>query len=414
MSGSNYGKNAGSGQSLKTLLGSRANAIRDRLSRGRISALEQLGQSRERLEKTRQRLEKARRRLEKKDRKISALQARLDIASGEDRTPVFFVVGMGKSGTGWLMKLLDAHPEVLCKGEGKFFGQEWTEQTMKRIETDTVRTANRPPGSLYAAVTDSEALRFWIERSVWARNADPDERLNRLAGLAVEHFLRDRLHRTGKRMAGDKTPLQSPDVIRETSLSNPDAKVIHIVRDGRDQAVSMMHQMWKGAQDQGGSYPLQPEEQAKRDEFYRTRRVPLEVDGGGIYTEERLGSFAERWKERVGQTVEDGPALLGDRYAEVKYEDLLDRPVEEARRLFGYLGADTGEEVVRRCVEETSFEALSGRERGGEDYGLDFKKYRKGIAGDWENVFTERDKAVYKEVAGELLIKLGYARDNDW
>jgi len=359
-------------------------------------------------------LKKARRRLEKKDQEISALRSRLEQASGEDRAPVFFVVGLGKSGTGWLMKLLDAHPEVLCRGEGKFFGQDWTDKTLERMRAGKERTTNRPPGSLYAAMTGSETLRFWIEKSVWAKNDDPDERLNRLAGLAVEHFLHERLHKTGKRMAGDKTPLQSSDVIRETSLSNPDAKVIHIVRDGRDQAVSMMHQMWKGAKDQGSFYRLKPEEVAKCDEFYRTRRVPLEVDGGGIFTEERLQSFAERWKERVGKTVEDGPALFGDRYAEVKYEDLLERPVEEARRLFGFLGADAGEEVVRRCVEETSFEALSGRERGGEDYGLDFRKHRKGIAGDWKNVFTERDKAVYKEAAGELLITLGYAEDSDW
>lgn len=408
MPGLNDGKNSGNAQSLKAFLGSRAHGIYNRLSGGRISTLE------DQLSRSRERLEKVRRRLEKKDQKISTLQAQLDQASGEDRAPVFFVVGLGKSGTGWLMKLLDTHPEVLCRGEGKFFGQEWTEKTLERIRAGEERTANRPPGSLYGAVTGSEALRFWIERSIWTKNDDPDERLNRLAGLVTEHFLHERLHATGKRMAGDKTPLQSPDVVRETSLSNPDAKIIHIVRDGRDQAVSMMHQHWKGAQDQGSFYRLKPEEVAKRDEFYRTRRVPLEVDGGGIFTEERLGSFAERWKERVGQTVEDGSALFRDRYAEVKYEDLLERPVEEARRLFGFLGADAGEEVARRCVEETSFEALSGRERGGEDYGLDFRKHRKGIAGDWKNVFTERDKAVYKEVAGELLIELGYAEDNDW
>ena len=394
--------NDGGGQNFRAFLGSRAHGLRNRLSGGKISALEY------KLARSRERLEKARQRLEKKDQKISTLQARLDPA------PVFFVVGLAKSGTGWLMNLLDTHPEVLCKGEGKFFGQEWTEHTLERMRAGKERTANRPPGSLYAAVTASEAIRFWIERSVWAKNDDADESMNRLAGIAVEHFLRERLHGTGKRMVGDKTPLQSPDVIRETSLSNPDAKVIHIVRDGRDQSVSMMHQAWKGAKDQGGVYLLKPEEVAKRDEFYRTRRVPLEVDGGGIFTGERLGSFAERWKERVGKTVKDGPVLFGDRYAEVKYEDLLERPVEEARRLFGFLGADTGEEVVRRCVEETSFEALSGRERGGEDYGLDFRKRRKGIAGDWKNVFTERDKAVYKEVAGELLISLGYAGDNDW
>ncbi|HEX5915407.1 MAG TPA: sulfotransferase, partial [Rubrobacter sp.] len=39
--------------------------------------------------------------------------------------PVFFVVGLAKSGTTWLMKTLDAHPEVLCRGEGRFFGEEY-------------------------------------------------------------------------------------------------------------------------------------------------------------------------------------------------------------------------------------------------------------------------------------------------
>ncbi|HET9927320.1 MAG TPA: hypothetical protein VFQ09_00825, partial [Rubrobacter sp.] len=34
----------------------------------------------------------------------------------DDGTPVFFVTGLGKSGTRWLTKILDAHPEVLCKG----------------------------------------------------------------------------------------------------------------------------------------------------------------------------------------------------------------------------------------------------------------------------------------------------------
>ena len=32
----------------------------------------------------------------------------------------FLVTGLGKSGTRWLTKILDSHPEVLCKGEGRF------------------------------------------------------------------------------------------------------------------------------------------------------------------------------------------------------------------------------------------------------------------------------------------------------
>ena len=59
-----------------------------------------------------------------------------------------------------------------------------------------------------------------------------------------------------------------------------------------------------------------------------------------------------------------------------------------------------------------SFEKLSkGRTRGQED---PTSFFRKGIAGDWRNVFTEEDKVLFKKEAGDLLIKLGYEEDLDW
>ena len=61
---------------------------------------------------------------------------------------------------------------------------------------------------------------------------------------------------------------------------------------------------------------------------------------------------------------------------------------------------------MHRCVETAAFEALSDRKWGSEDYELGWKKQRKGVAGDWKNIFTERDKAIYKEVAGNLLMRL--------
>ena len=33
---------------------------------------------------------------------------------------IFFVGGAPKSGTTWLQKALDAHPEIMCSGEGHF------------------------------------------------------------------------------------------------------------------------------------------------------------------------------------------------------------------------------------------------------------------------------------------------------
>ena len=67
---------------------------------------------------------------------------------------------------------------------------------------------------------------------------------------------------------------------------------------------------------------------------------------------------------------------------------------------------------MKRCIEVTSFERLSkGRKKGVEDSS---SFLRKGVAGDWRDVFTERDKEVFKEAAGDLLIELGYERGNDW
>ena len=96
----------------------------------------------------------------------------------------------------------------------------------------------------------------------------------------------------------------------------------------------------------------------------------------------------------------------------MRYEDLLERPNEEVGRLLGFLGVDTDEELVEHCVSSASFEKLSkGRERGQEDP-ASFD--RKGVAGNWKYLFDERDKEIYKEEAGELLIRLGYQKNGGW
>ena len=40
--------------------------------------------------------------------------------------------------------------------------------------------------------------------------------------------------------------------------------------------------------------------------------------------------------------------------------------------------------------------------------------FRKGKAGGWREHFTEDHKRLFKEVAGDLLIRLGYEKDHDW
>ncbi len=40
--------------------------------------------------------------------------------------------------------------------------------------------------------------------------------------------------------------------------------------------------------------------------------------------------------------------------------------------------------------------------------------FRSGKTGEWRKYFTEEHKRLFKEVAGDLLIRLGYEKDKDW
>jgi hypothetical protein len=350
----------------------------------------------------------ARRHLALKDGEIAALRRELARVRGNSRlpdpaagsTPVFFVLGNQKSGTTWLMRMLDSHLEILCRGEGRFFGAGWRQKSLKQMQVQ------RSPSSLYNAMLDAEYLELWIERSVWSRNDDTVEHLDNLTRMAVDYFLRSELLKTGKKMVGDKSPLLTPGTMREVGEIYPEARVIHIIRDGRDAAVSAVHHSWNFGRAQKN------EEVSERDEAYRRAPRELREAGESIFARDHLRKLAADWATRVGKAVLDGPALLGSNYTEVRYEDLLERPEEEIRRLLEFLGAEASEKTVRRCVSSASFERLSrGRTRGQEDPSSFF---RKGVAGDWKNVFTERDKLIFKEEAGDLLIMLGYEGDENW
>jgi hypothetical protein len=314
---------------------------------------------------------------------------------------VFFVLGRGRSGTTWLRSVLNSHPEILCWGEGRFF-----ERSFKREDFQQLELENLPPSSLYRAILESRDLKAWINGSVWAKGEDPDKRLADLTRLTIDYFLTEQLSKTGKRIVGDKTPFVSAEVVEEISRVYPEAKVIHIIRDGRDVAVSLIHHMWNNAKAEGGIYDLEPEELEKRDAFRRGSLVP---GTESLFTKKRLIRIATDWSAEVGKATGDGPALLGDNYTEVRYENLLERPVAEARRLLKFLGADDSEGKAKWCIEMAGFERRSNRKRGQEDSS---SRFRKGVAGDWKNAFTQEDQRIFEEIAGGLLLQLGY-KEND-
>lgn len=219
--------------------------------------------------------------------------------------PIFFIVGRGRSGTNWLMRTLDCHPEVMCSGEGRFFGRGLRHESLKEMQTTEHMKHKLQPASLYNALAESEYLRLWIERSVWTRDGDVEKHVERLVRAAVYHFLTEKLSESGKRMVGDKTPLVSQEVVEEIARICPEAKVIHIIRDGRDVAVSMTHFLWNRATDVGGVYELSREERERRDHYWENPRRFVEHGGEHLY-----GGGAQEDSPRVerysGRNIQEG------------------------------------------------------------------------------------------------------------
>ena len=308
----------------------------------------------------------------------------------DEVVPMFFLVGRSKSGTSWLMRLLNSHPEILCRGEGKFFGEGRS-------------------NALHGALARSKELKRWLSHNPWTLR-DEDPNLDDIVANTISYLMQEKLRKTNKKIVGDKSPFTTPGVVEEISSICPGAKVVHIVRDGRDVAVSSVHHQWNNATDQGGRRKLSREKVAKR-EAYRKDPEIFGASGESIFAGEHVAEIARSWSTSVSKAMADA-ALLGDNYFQVRYEDLLTEPVGEVMRLLEFLGVDSDEEVARGCVEAASFEQLSGGRTKGEEASSSF--FRKGISGDWKNHFSEEDRRVFKEEAGELLIRLGYEDDLDW
>ncbi len=318
------------------------------------------------------------------------------------RRTTFFVVGEMKSGTSWVMWMLDSHPEIFCSGEGCFFGRD---QEMEDIPVILDRTP-----SLRNGLLNCEGLRIWrsFMWNYWGKQGDAEEDLRNLTRLAVDYYMMQGSARSGKRIVGDKSPLHT-DHVDEIFELYPEAKVIHVVRDGRDVAVSLMHHFWNLSKDkhEGGIYDLWPEELAKRDAYRGDPEVFLE-SGESMFVEERLRQMAVRWSRRTSKASSKGTELFGDNFLQLRYEDLLLRPEESMQPVFELLGAQADEVTVGRCVENNSFERAAGRPKGSE-HSESF--FRKGVAGDWRTRFTERDREVYEQLAGQTLVEMGYSLD---
>ncbi len=266
---------------------------------------------------------------------------------------VFFVMGCQKSGTTWVQRLLDGHPHVCCGGEGHFG------DVAGPILERAVKTYNDLPktNASFGGQDLLSLVRLFADRILAGYLAGSE---NPKAVTAL----------------GDKTPETALTVPIMDALY-PGARYIHIIRDGRDGAVSgWAHLQRLGTAD----------------------RFKTFADYAAYFAE-------HHWVPYITAARRAGTALK-DRYLELRYEQLHAEPKVHARRLLEFLGVDAADEHVAACVEAAAFSRVSkGRRRGEEDRSSHF---RKGIVGDWANHFDRDALGRFEAATRGMLRELDY------
>src|SRR5262249_5798449 len=152
----------------------------------------------------------------------------------------------------------------------------------------------------------------------------------------------------------------------------PSARFIHIVRAGRDVALSMLD--W-----------ITPERWLGRMHLWQ---------------EEPVAVCALNWRREVSGGVRGGAKVGADRCLEVRYEDLVERPEPVMRSIAGFLDLPFDIAMV---------EFHKGRTR--HDPGL-WSKDRwlppTREVRDWRGGLSPRDLQLFEALAGDVLTSFGY------
>ena len=115
-------------------------------------------------------------------------------------------------------------------------------------------------------------------------------------------------------------------------------------------------------------------------------------------TEIEFPNIAERFAPYVGW-------LDRNEVLSIHFEDLIDDRASALTRIMDHALARAPIRASRQSILD-SLESSINPQRS--------PTFRSGKTGEWKKYFTEEHKQVFKDVAGELLVRLGYEADSNW
>jgi hypothetical protein len=287
---------------------------------------------------------------------------------GSDRLPAPFVVGVNRSGTTLLRMMLDAHPELTIPPETHFV-PELVEEALSE---------NPTPERLLATITRQ---REWGDFGL-----TEEELLERFgsfhpltAGDALRSFYEAYAEKQGKPRWGEKTPIYVKSM-RAIHTALPEARFVHVIRDGRDVALSI------------------------RDRA--TKEHPID-------------RIAHRWVRRITRAREQAKRL--PHYKEVRYEKLILETEPTLREVLGFYELPWSDDVLD--YHERSAQRLEEMKRALPDQGkrTELSVERRMMTharttqkpdprrvSRWREAMDPEDRKLFESIAGPLLEELGY------
>ena len=273
------------------------------------------------------------------------------------KAPVF-IVGCPRSGTSFLYHLL------LSAGGFAHF----------RTQMNVYDVLEPIYGDLRVARNRESAIRDWLRSKAFLASAlDPDhiEKKLRADCRSAGEFLRIVMDEVARAQNVDRwidsTPTNVPHMLR-IHRDFPDAQFIHIIRDGRDVALSLDKRSW--------SRPLP----------WDKRRSLI---AAGLYWE---------WIVKKGRKY--GAALAGH-YAEVRYEDLVQDPRKALVAVAEFLEHGLDYDRIQHAGVGSVKKPLTA-------FKEDLSDGRFMPVGRWKEKFRPDQLAEFEALVGKYLTQLGY------
>jgi len=270
--------------------------------------------------------------------------------------PPVFVVGGQRSGTTMLRLMLNSHPHIAIPFESDFipqfyrrladYGDLGAKENVARLLDDIVEQPFVKRGKL---VRDKAEILAHHPQSY------PE---------LIRAIYRVYAESEGKRRWGDK----DPDYVTELDVLwklFPGCRIVHLVRDGRDVAISLR-----------------------------------ELDWGS----KNLLKLARDWIWQVTLGHKMGAMLAPEYYMETRYEDLVLEPEQTLRRICAFIGEQYFPEML--SYHETAATAMpiaSLKYHGTSVRPPDTTKVQA-----WRRRMSAADRILFEEVASRTLREFGY------